>query len=363
MLRSHRRSGFTLIELLVVIAIIAILIGLLVPAVQKVRDAAARAQCENNMKQIALASHAFHDNNKHFPPGILVSSLAPANSYTFPKPIAGPFTGVLAFLLPYVEQAPTYSALLAVDSGFFKFNNTTGAWAYWTKPFDYASGVTPANGTGYPHAADTVISTYLCPSDNAQDVTISTSVGGVMDAVSVVDNANLMGGGKGVIWADYVYDLPKFGHEMGATNYIGNGGYQGDSLGASAASAATNQKYIGPYYTNSKVSLSTITNGDGSSNTIAFGETIGGSGGPTRDFRLAWMGAGFAFTGYGTPLLANTHWWTFGSRHTGVINFAWCDGSVRAIPSGITTNPTFTLFVAAGGYQDGVVVDFTQLGQ
>jgi prepilin-type N-terminal cleavage/methylation domain-containing protein len=93
------RRGFTLIEILVVIAIISILIGLTVPAVQKVREAANRAVCQNNLRQIGLALHNFHDSNKRLPPGYV--DRAP-----WPLPDQGPGWGWAAFILPYLEQDP-----------------------------------------------------------------------------------------------------------------------------------------------------------------------------------------------------------------------------------------------------------------
>lgn len=110
---SHRpRTGFTLIELLVVIAIIAILIALLVPAVQKVRSAAARTQSTNNLKQIMLAVHSFHDANKVLPPLAEVLPNAPSNPHGS-QPVS-----VFFWILPYIDQEPLYQ--LGVANG--------GAW-------------------------------------------------------------------------------------------------------------------------------------------------------------------------------------------------------------------------------------------
>ncbi len=135
MSNSYRR-GFTLVELLVVIAIIAILVGLLLPAVQKVREAAARTKCQNNLKQLGLALHNYHDANQSLPPGLSVR----ADNGRFP------YLGWTARLLPFVEQDPLWGQAQAA----------------------FASDPDPLNFYGHPDhfpVLGTVVAAFTCPSD------------------------------------------------------------------------------------------------------------------------------------------------------------------------------------------------------
>jgi prepilin-type N-terminal cleavage/methylation domain-containing protein len=132
------RRAFTLIELLVVIAIIAILIGLLLPAVQKVRTAAARAQSQNNVKQIVLATHSYHDANGYVPP---LSDISPVNI----PPTSTQYMAIYFWLLPYVEQGPVYQ--LGMTNG--------GAWPK-------APGATSGGPTS---ASAVIIKTFISPRD------------------------------------------------------------------------------------------------------------------------------------------------------------------------------------------------------
>src|SRR5262249_24094666 len=112
---ARKKMGFTLIDLLVVIAIIAILIGLLLPAVQKVRDAAARTNCQNSLKQLGIAAHNYHSCYGTFPPGANLSPNSPSLGYNGYPPYVpnGTYVGSVAYLLQYIEQQNIYNQILA----------------------------------------------------------------------------------------------------------------------------------------------------------------------------------------------------------------------------------------------------------
>src|SRR5215213_60721 len=155
--RAQGRSAFTLIELLVVIAIIAILIGLLLPAVQKIREAANRMQCQNSLKQLGLGAHNYESANGYLPPGFL-GSFPTATPYgadsSYPGTgYDGQGVGVLVHLLPYVEQDNLYRMLTA-DTPADYLDPTKKYPAFW----NYASWW---NNRGAR------IKTFLCASDNA----------------------------------------------------------------------------------------------------------------------------------------------------------------------------------------------------
>jgi prepilin-type N-terminal cleavage/methylation domain-containing protein/prepilin-type processing-associated H-X9-DG protein len=346
------RPAFTLIEMLAVIAIIAVLVGLLLPAVQKIREAAARAQCSSSLKQIALASHNYHDTQGTFPPGLNVSPYSQVANpqYNWPSPYQGPYTGTLAYLLPYIEQDNVYRQL---PPSLFLSNTTAPAWAYGYGPFDFQDPAVPPsqwNGTGggYPKAANTNIKIYRCPSDPG-----IAGVGVLDGAVVNVSPPSVPGY---FVVNDWVQNIPNYGRELGRSNYLGVGGGFGN-VDPNDAFHAQWYPYRGIYYANSRTRITEIS--DGTSNTLAFGEYLGGlSRTGFRPLELSWMGAGWLPTKYGLapvygPQGNDYNIWMFQSGHTGLVNFAFADGSVR----GISRTTDFNAFLAASGMADGTVFE------
>jgi prepilin-type N-terminal cleavage/methylation domain-containing protein/prepilin-type processing-associated H-X9-DG protein len=145
---STTRQGFTLIELLVVIAIIAVLIGLLLPAVQKVREAAARMSCQNNLKQLGIAGHAYHDANGQLPPAVMMP-YAQANNDPLTGGAANPFGPNWAVLiLPFVEQQNLY--VRANPTSYPGTANTANLGSY---------------NLSWRAVRGVVVRSFLCPSD------------------------------------------------------------------------------------------------------------------------------------------------------------------------------------------------------
>jgi prepilin-type N-terminal cleavage/methylation domain-containing protein/prepilin-type processing-associated H-X9-DG protein len=296
-----RRRGFTLIELLVVIAIIAVLIALLLPAVQAAREAARRAQCTNNLKQLALAAANYHDINGAFPSG----------SYSFLVKAGNPGTWNENFscfvrMLPFMEQQPTYNAVnMSLD-------------------YSFVDNITLTN---------LQLSALSCPSDPWTPVTLSPTNTGFMKAVPATGT-----------WNQYF------------TSY---GGCEGTFVQrynlTFSNTPAEQQGCNGIIFGEGTVGIHQVT--DGTSNTFLFGERAhtkistypGTAVRPSTQFHM-WTSGFYTDTQVCTyfPPNAESSSANIGnmgiyyanqasSRHPGGVNFAFADGSVRFIKNTISS--------------------------
>ncbi|MFO0845329.1 MAG: DUF1559 domain-containing protein [Gemmataceae bacterium] len=220
--RPRRTAGFTLIELLVVIAIIAVLIGLLLPAVQKVREAASRMQCLNNIKQIGLALHNYHDTNQSFPPGFVAQTPSQPGTYmSFVQSDYTPGWSFFSLILPYIEQGNLANQI------------------NYNLPILH-----PSNKA----ARETLVKVFVCPSDSSPRL------------IDITDSGT-------TTWtAPNTFSYPAPSSPLTVLGQASVCSYAG-CLGTLGYEE---QQFTGVFHRNSKVRFADIT--DGSSNTIGVGE-------------------------------------------------------------------------------------------
>jgi prepilin-type N-terminal cleavage/methylation domain-containing protein len=333
-----RRRAFTLIELLVVIAVIALLMALLLPAIQMVREAANKAQCANHLRQIGLATHNYHNDHGRLPPGYFGPIPNEGTPFLLEN-VPGPHIGMLACLLPYLEQHATY---LKIQSGW-DLRTTEPPW--WTNSYNLAvAGVQPK--------------VFRCPSTNPYEATWGVMLASHQfnyDPGGLIQRGTLMRNTAG-------------GDQIGRSNYAGVAG---------TAGAGTDRiwgRYAGIFTNRSQITLGQLTVLDGTSNTLAIGEYYGPYMLGEYIHAGAWMGVGSltTFLGLpihipgseecvhcgGTPVMPPSvpRWPFFGSGHPSGVQFCFADGAVHTVRRGRTENrnsPDWLTLQQLAGYRDG----------
>jgi prepilin-type N-terminal cleavage/methylation domain-containing protein len=326
--RPCDRCGFTMVELLVTIAIISLLIAMLLPAVQQAREAARRTQCRNNLKQIVLACHNFHDAHRFFPmPRVAVEDHPDAyTSWELTISRLNPGISAHALLLPFLDQTPLYNEIQSWK-GHEKIplpdTQVPSRRQFW-RTLDWTR-------------AQAKFSTFVCPSDPG-----TTNIGHLPGLHAwCTDTANdgtpcPKESGLGRWGSDYWFGNAP---ELGQTNYLPMGGVIGgyiDNLW---------RPYAGMFQSGRLTRWSDVT--DGTSNTIAFTEVTGGD-----DYSFVWMDNGAFPTN-----------WRFGkdynqlhSYHDGGVLVALADGSVRFLSSSIDATNYNGVLHNLGAMADGRTV-------
>jgi prepilin-type N-terminal cleavage/methylation domain-containing protein len=370
---SPRRLAFTLIELLVVIAIIALLMALLLPAIQKVREAANKMLCASNLRQIGIAAHNYHNDYLKLPPGYYGPVQANGGTNFGPEtiPQRGPWLGCLPVLLPYLEQDNVYKLLWGTQQTYPVLGSVpTGPPLQLDLKGEYFAWWT-ALGNIQPNTGQVRLKMLKCPSDDVDEATVE-------GAVFTTHVAN------GFIAAVHPEDIgdPTYADALGRTNYTGVAGAAGNGEVVNFYST-----WEGVMCNRSQLTLGQLTVQDGTSNTLMFGEGLGGNGVGPRVHVWSWMGVGTMGTGYGLgrannpnvtddpPALGTTpppdqtgaHWYRFSSRHAAGVQFCFGDASVRTLKFGTTIQPSLSptsdwgLLQQLAGRRDGLSNDTSSL--